>query len=259
MHTKKICWCYCKVSGHCYSNQKVALENENILTTLTKRSATNSVVKAAALAIDSDKNVEKALIQQLAQQPSKTEVSNLFPVAKATLHHNRKAKGLVGRPPINPRIQKTLHDFFHHCENITIYPNKQRSKSSLQPLKVLNHTSRKLYVLFCEQHPECKVSPSTFWTYKPKDVNHKPAARFLQCVCKICENITLIMSAIKLFMQRANLPVPDVINNVDNHPLCFMTLCYRNLHSPKCLERKCNKWSERPVEVLVIRWSRWKS
>lgn len=230
--------------------KKAALETRNFQTSSQKRLASKAIIQASATAMSTDKTARKTLVNQLIDKPSKLEISKLVPVSRSTLH--RRSDGKAGRSTISSELQSTVIDFFNNQENVTEYPNKRRGQQ-IKPLKVLNFTRKRLFVRFCEQYPSIKLSRSTFWKYKPRDIKHKSAARLIQCVCDICENISLIVMAIRRSMQLSHFQVPDALE--DELTLGLFTLCDRKVHQPACIDRKCESCGVQKVEQILRSWA----
>ena len=230
--------------------KKAQLEAVNIATTSADRSAKDSIVKASAKAAESNVVVKQSLVKELNKEKGKARAHKYLPISKSTLY--RKRKGNVGRPVLRTDDKLVIGSFFSNPENITIYPNKRR-KNSTDPLKVLNFTKKQLFLKFCELFPNIRVSLSTFWKYKPKCVKRKAAARLLQCVCDICENISLILSSIRRSMNRSGYVTENIPD--DQGRLALLTLCQSKLHLPKCLSRQCSDCGVQTVVNLFREWA----
>lgn len=235
-------------------HKKQALENEHIGTTANKRAASTSIVFATTSAMSfEDKSVKKSLVKELRRQPHKNAVSTFLPVSKSTLH--RRPCGKSGRPTLPDDTIQLIRDFYSRNENVTIFPNKRRGKSPAQPLRVLNYSKKKLFAVFKQEYPDKQVSISSFWKYKPTSIKRKRAARLLQCVCDVCENVSLILIAIRTSLQRSDLEIPDIIMNADHQALGFLTLCDSKQHFPQCLDRTCNQCGTHKAEELLTCWA----
>ena len=70
----------------------------------------------------------------------------------------------------------------------------------------------------------------------------------------ICENISLLITAIKRSMQRSNLTVPPMFEDAEPASLGLLTLCHSSLHLTECLERKCNHCGVFKVGDLLCSW-----
>ena len=112
-------------------SKKKALEAENIVTSASKRSATASIVSAAATAMQSDKTTKRSLVKELAKKSFKKSISKIMPLSRATLQ--RKPHGRVGRPTLSDDNKRVIVEFYNHQENIHIFPNKIRKKTPAQP------------------------------------------------------------------------------------------------------------------------------
>lgn len=151
-----------KLIDNASPNKKQALQTENIQTSTSKRMAFNSIVSATTSAMATGKKiVRKTIVKELRHRPSKREVSYILPVSRSTLH--RRSTGIVGRPALCNDAKKIVRDFYNKEENLTIFPNKSRTQAPAQPLKVLNYSKKKLFVLFRREFPEIRVSKSSFW------------------------------------------------------------------------------------------------
>lgn len=224
-------------------------------------------MKATKAAISNEKVVKKSVLNELRKLPEKRSVAQMLPFSRSTLYH--KPSGSVGRPKLTDSMKEVIIEFYTRQENITEFPNKSRNRIEVRPLIVLNYTKKKLFVKFCDELQDFRPSLSTFWKYKPKHIKCKKAARLLQCVCDVCENVSLIISAIKFSMQRSNFPLPEIILNGDGNAVGFMTLCSSKQHQPDCLDGKCERCGTGQVkEILhgwatdnpseIIRWLTWK-
>ena len=238
-----------KLIDHASPSKKEQLEILGVHTKSSERSAAATVVKATKRAVKC-RSTKRALVRELQKEPNKTSVSQILPISRSTLY--RKFSGHIGRPTINTQIRGVVDNFFNNPDIITIYPNKRKGKV-IAPLKVLNYTKKNLYVKFREKHPDIKISPSTFWKYKPKHIKRMAAARLLQCVCDICENISLITTAIRRSMTQCNLDVGDIFD--DPFKTGLLTLCHKNLHFPKCLDRKCAECGTHQFLDLLQQWA----
>lgn len=231
-------------------SKKTALEARNFPTSSAKRSANRELVAAAATSMTTDKSARKSLVQGLKSKQSKTALSKMLPVSRATLHRPKYKK--PGRRPIVDEVRQLVLAFYTKFENITEYPNKRRGKTA-EPLRVLNFTLKRLYVKFCTEHPDAKISLTTFRKYKPKTIKYKSAARLIQCVCDRCENVALLVSAIRRSMHNHNFDVPDILRQ-DESSIGMATLCERDIHKPKCLDRLCEHCGVHIVTSTIQPW-----
>lgn len=182
----------------------------------------------------------------------------MVPISKRTLHR-KPSKTAVGRPSINVGLKRKLREFFENTDNITVYPNKKRrDRKTCEPLRVLNMTRKKLYVKFCEETGE-NISLSTFWRNKPRGIKRKSAARMLQCVCDICQNVELILNSIKVSMTRNNYIIPEILQDTNSLPItsavALATLCQSRLYLPKCLDRQCSDCGLRIIKEALLPWA----
>jgi hypothetical protein len=122
--------------------------------------------------------------------------------------------------------------FYQREEVTTTYPNENPSG---QPLRIMKYSRKRTYNMFRDEFPTHKISKTIFDSIKPKSVKLMKHAKWLQCLCDICDNVTMVCRAIKLSMQRSNMVAPAFLS--DELLIAKETVCsFNNFH---CLDRAC--------------------
>ena len=193
------------------------------------RDAAEDIVNATSNVVKANKSFRKQLIGEF-ENCNKKAVSERLGINRSNFH----SKPRKGR---NPRIASTtIEDVvaFYYREEVTVtYPNKTKSGIVL---RVMKYTRKRTFKMFLEEYPDAKIGKTTFDKMKPKDVRLMKHARWLQCICGVCDNVVMLCRSIKLSMQRSNLDVPLFL--LDEYSLAKQTVC--NINQFDCLDRKCD-------------------
>lgn len=218
------------------------LKCRNILTS-GQRNAEKLVLDASVSAISSDKVVKKSIVKQIKLKTPKG--SKIHVAAVANVHRNtlNKTPSSNKTPSTKLVMKQLIRSYYEREDNVTIYPNK--SKNATHPLMVLKFGGRQLYQRFLEDiAPQDKpVSFSLFWSLRPKHVKKQSAAKLMQCVCDICENVELLLNPIISSMRRHYIAIPDLLStsslSTRSAELALSTLCHPSIHKKSCLDREC--------------------
>ena len=239
--------------------KKKALAAKNILPS-SERNAHYAIVKCSKELAAEDKNVKQKLILKLKRMPSKevskTNIASGLGVSRQALYkQSRHGK----RTQICTEVKQIVKEFYYRMDVSTSMPNKRRAGSD--SLYVLKDTKKKTFARFIEENPTIKIRGTAFWKLKPKNVKKCGAAKMFQCVCDICENISLVVQTIRASMICSNMEVPLLLNNqsgTDNmaRSLAFATLCSKKVHNPKCLDRQCRDCGTKFVSDLLMEWAK---
>lgn len=197
--------------------------------------ATTSVVKT--------KTIKKALLPEL-KTGNKSAISRILGISRNSFYY----KSLKGA---NPRVTRATLEHvvtFYNSEDITTtYPNKQRNG---QVFRVLKYSREQTFKMFAQEYPEDKIGKTTFHALKPKGIKLMKHARWFQCLCDICDNVTMLMRAIRLSMQRSEIQPPSCLNN--EIELAKAVVC--DLNDFDCLDRKCTNCSAALVKSDFDTW-----
>ena len=196
---------------------------------------------------------------------SKSSVSNALQISRISL--NRKQKS--GSKKVSLATKELVAVFYTQMDVSTSFPNKTKSKSSLDVLKdTVTKTFKKVQLA----HPDVKIGLSTSRKLKPRHVKKQSQAKMLQCVCDVCENMELFICItacenIELFicntasMSKNGIEIPQVLQKQHHgvHKrsigLGLSTLCHKYIHKPKCLERSCDARGADYVGLLLNCWA----
>lgn len=110
----------------------------------------------------------------------------------------------------NPRTLPVLIEqviaFYNRDDIVTTYPNKSRNG---KPIRVIKYTRQQTFKRVKIEHPDhTKIGQSTFDKLKPSDIKLRKHAKYLQCLCDFCDNITMLHNAIKASILRHDLTIP---------------------------------------------------
>ena len=212
-----------------------------------ERKARDEIVNATHVAVKQHPSVRKALVTQLNQSPTvnKSAVSEVLGVSRT--HFNYKST--KGR---NPRTKaetiELVVNFYRRPDIATHYPNKNKN------FVILRQSRKKTFSLFKLEYPDVKISASSFYKLKPSSVKLMKAAKYLQCLCDICDSITMMVRSIKLSFMGIGLPVPIVLLPGNERDLAGVTVC--SLKQLSCVNRKCSKCSpEIGLRPLLGDWA----
>ena len=115
---------------------------------------------------------------------------------------------------------------------------------------VLKYLRKRTYHMFLEENPGCTISKTTFDKLKPKALKLMKHAKWLQCICGVCDNISMVCRAIRLSMYRSNMEVPTQLNSeleLAKHAVC-------DFGNYECLDRKCDGCSVSKLSGLLAEW-----
>ena len=203
--------------------------------------------------IHSNRKVKNSFIQCLRDAPqaaiNKSVVSRKLSISRTSIAG--KPKKLKGQGFSKKEVD-LVHSFYKDIEVSTCYPNKR--KNAKEAVYVLKDSGPRTYQHFLNSHPEIKMSSSTFWNLRPKKiVKKKSAAKWLQCLCDVCENIDLLIKAIKGSLMRSKMEVPSFLET--RFKLCASTLCHPRVFVVKCLDRLCDDCGINSIEEALAIWS----
>ena len=214
-----------------------------------ERKARDEIVNAANKVWKRDPSVRKALVNELNQSPdvNKSAVSEVLGMSRS--HFNYKST--KGKNPRTSNATMELVTDFYKRPDISIqYPNKNKNYT------VLRQSKKKTFKLFKEDFPNIKMSASTFYRLKPKGVKLMRAAKYLQCLCDICDSISMMIRSVKLSFVSLGMIVPLALLPGNETDLASHTVC--DMKSLECLRRECSVCSnpKKAVRELLGDWAR---
>lgn len=220
-----------------------------------ERAVTSTVGRVCSESVKTDKHLKGALINNLRSDLTinKSAVSRNLGISRTTLNRVRT----TGSKKTSPEVRQVVAEFFTQMNVSTTYPNKTKSQ---HPLYVLKDSAHSLYKKFQQSHPHLGISFTTFWKLKPKYVKKQSAAKLLQCVCDICENIELLLTCISASITRSVLETPEFLKRGKTTErrameLALSTLCHRSLYSRACLDRQCSSCGTSKINDLLLPWA----
>ena len=239
------------------SPQKAAaLETEHILNK-QRRATTSQVMQACKLGM-SDLSTKKKLINVFRENCSpdlnKSALSREVKISRRALNRQRKH----GSKRLSQDVKTIVTSFFTSIDVAVAFPNKTNSK---HPLYVLKGSAKVVFNKFKLEHPDIKISQSSFWRLRPKYVKKQSQAKLFQCTCELCENVSLLIMCISNSMLRCKMEVPDLLKKSSHtatyrcRALAAATLCHGSLHSQKCLDRQCSKCGVKVIRDLLEPWA----
>lgn len=207
-----------------------------------ERDATNTIVEAASSTMRSEKSARKSLLPHL-KAGNKKAVSSVLGISRNHFYY-KPQKGKTPRTPQD--VSRLVADFYQREDVVTVYPNKQRNGTVL---RVLKSTRKRTYRKFKSEY-DVKIGKTTFDKLKPRNVKLMGKARWLQCLCDVCDNVTMILRAVKSSMANKKINVPDHL--ADEISLAKSVVC--DLKSIQCTTRKCKECSSDRVKSILSEW-----
>ena len=112
-------------------------------------------------------------------------------------------------------------------------------KSGQKAKKVLTKNMLDLFLDFKDQHPDSKVSFSTFKRKRPNNILLSNSIKFVQCLCEKCVNIMLVMEPLNFFLKKKpETGQPAMNSKISNaEELVKKTMC-KDVKR-ECIDRKC--------------------
>ena len=171
-----------------------------------ERTAECAITEATSSVVKSDKGIRKRLLPELTNA-NKKAVSERLNINRSHFYY----KSQRGRnPKISRDVIVSVVDFYRRSDIQITYPNKTKNG---QPMLVLKYSRKRTYHMFLEENPGCTTSKTTFDKLKPKALKLLKHAKWLQCICRVCDNISMVCRAIRLSMYRSNMEVPTQLNS----------------------------------------------
>ena len=125
--------------------------------------------------------------------------------------------------------------------------------------KILTMSLRDMYQVYTEEHPEEKMSFSTFCKKRPAHIVSFTKTPFRQCLCEVCINPMLKMKVLNGLLSEPIESLPALIS----HTIC----CNDGVPRMSCLERQCSECGvamfRRELECKMaagntdVKWKRW--
>ena len=191
----------------------------------------------------SDKGIRKRLLPELTNA-NKKAVSERLNINRSHFYY-KSQRGLNLK--ISRDVIVSVVDFYRRSDIQITYPNKTKNG---QPMLVLKYSRKRTYHIFLEEKPGCTSSKTTFDKLKPKALKLMKHAKWLQCICGVCDNISMVCRAIRLSMYRSNMEVPTQLNSelrLAKHAVC-------DFGNYECLDRKCDGCSVSKLSGLSAEW-----
>jgi len=219
-----------------------ALKSNNI-SKLKERTAEAEVLNAAK-STAKNKRVRKMFVGELSGSSNKKAASEALGIPRSSFYF-KSTKG--SKPHTSTETKSIITQFYHRQDISTIYPNKTKSG---KVLIVMKYSRKRTYNLFKAAHPSVKTKKSTFDKLKPQQIRLMKSAKYLQCLCDICDNVKLLCVAIKASMLRTNLSAPLFLDN--ELDLTKETVC--SLRNYLCIDRKCQECSPALIKPAFSDW-----
>lgn len=224
------------------------------------RLANNIVLEASSSVVKSDLKVKRKLIAECKTgTTSKKSFNKTLVAEKAGFSRQSLLRPLntLNTKGMSLEMKNLVRDFYLQMDISTSLPNKRRTGSG--PLYILKDTMKKTFAKFQEEN-NVKISCTTFWKLKPKNVKKCGSAKLFQCVCDLCENISLAAQSMRYSMLKDGIEIPDVFNNqhgtdVMTRRIAFSTLCSKHVHNPSCLDRKCQNCGTGDMSTVLLSWA----
>ena len=119
-------------------------------------------------------------------------------------------------------------------ENSTVLGNKKRVKKDLKERRVLNDSMRSLHKKYNETvTEEQRVGLTAFSQQRGGDILLQEQAKFVQCLCEICQNFKLMIQGLKKYCEQNNI---NLTFELTSHGMIAELLCNPDFLSPDCYE-----------------------
>ena len=202
----------------------------------------DAVITDAAATVVKSKCIRKKLLPEL-RSANKSAVSQRLGISRKSFYHrSQKNKN----PRIKHDVVNKVLDFYNREDITTTYPNKTRSGKIL---KVLKFTCKQTYNKFVAEYG-IKISQSTFNKLKPRDIKLMRSAKFLQCLCDICDNVGMLRKAINSSLSRHG-----ITSFALESDLAIAKAAVCSISNLSCLDRQCKVCS--PATKLRPLLSEW--
>jgi hypothetical protein len=162
---------------------------------------------------------------------------------------------------INCSIKKNLvKEFFKDESNVIYNPDRKKvSKKTGLPTVYCKKSLKAAHADFLNQH-DTRMSFSTFYKLKPKNLKSQKTILWNQCLCETCENVALKIKAVKGVNPASSLQ--------NKYHVAGLTLCEPHVsnNNRQCYERSCSKCSTQNLKQVLeqelcgkseIQWKEW--
>ena len=185
--------------------------------------------KATSFLNRQNKTVKKKLLPELC------ELNKL--AASRKLNVSRKGFYFQSQKGRNPKLSKetisNVLNSHNSKEIVTVYPTKLRSGKII---KILKLTCKQIRQKFLDEHPWVKIGQTAFNRLKPIGIKLMRHAKSYQCLCDVCDNVSMLLSSIKQSMLRSGMASPIQFDDL----LAFTKTSVCDLNSVECVERQCS-------------------
>ena len=210
---------------------------------LRDRDAQHDIVKATGEAVKANPPVRRSLLPRL-QTANKKAVSEVLGVSRTHFYFKSKRGS---KPKTSNETREKVIQFYTRADISTQYPNKYKN------FLVLRQSQKRTHALFLAEYPQHKMSKTTFYKLRPKQVKLMKASKWLQCLCDVCDSVQLIVKSIRASLIRSCTAVPDEFQHGNEMELAAATVC--DIRNDDCLKRKCQSCSPMTaLEILVGGW-----
>ena len=117
-------------------------------------------------------------------------------------------------------------------------------------LKIIKYSLRKCYDMLRATHPHLLIKKTNFCKLRLMSVKLIKSARYVQCLCDVCDNEVMICQAIATSIQRKSYDVSDIMK--DRALLTKSTLC--NARRFDCIDHKCNACGTSKIQPFLSQW-----
>ena len=158
---------------------------------------------------------------------------------RSITHVNAMNKRKIRSDAIKPEVKTIVVEFYYSRGRPL--PNK-RYTTKWGPAYVLQSTLRTAYTEFRGQYPEIKISFSTFYYLRPRNIRLLSKSHWEYCVCTVCQNIKYKIESLNSSLIKANIPRAK-ISKIEDVILCPKGDNAR-FHSAECVYKTCVNCSD---------------
>ncbi|XP_033730626.1 uncharacterized protein LOC117320042 [Pecten maximus] len=193
-----------------------------------------------------DKNVKKQFFHKfsfLKKYGLNRQISKYTGISESYISKRSKCTGDLPRKKrkdaIDTEVQETIQHFCHRPGVSTNLPTAKRVKRDLIERRVLDKPMKTLFKDFQENHPNIKLSLSTFKRNRPKHIETTRKQSWTGCLCELCANVDLKIKALNQLAERNGCGVKIK----DKYEAVRLTMCQKpgRYHHYDCIRRDCRE------------------
>lgn len=216
--------------------------NSKLLSNSAERKVQTDIVSAAGK-VAKDPATRNRLLPHL-RSSNKLAVSRRLNISRNHFYYKSQRGN-------NPKIPEadilTVIDYYKREDVSVTYPNKTRGG---QPITILRQSRVDTFKQFKLEFSHIAISQSSFNKLKPKSVKLMKQAKWLQCLCDVCDNISMLVKSIKLSMSRHQFDIPEFFQS--EYSLAKATVC--DIFKYDCLDRKCSSCAPEMIRCELEAW-----